>query len=398
MKRFLYVGNWGFHPAPKGVSLFTYDDETGDIELVENVRQDTAAGQLCLDEEKKILYSVNECGDRPNEYGGGGQLLAYKIDEETGKLTLINERDSLCPEPSYLCKDITGKYIMACHCADPWHVTKIVRNEDGTLSNQVLFDDGAVVVFKINEDGSIGDAIDYLTWPCTSKIDDRHMVMVDPVSGHIQLTEMISRLHAIQMSPDGKMFITCDKGMDKIYAFKLSEEGKLLATDTFEATWRSFPRYAAFHPTKKILYANSEFSGEVNVFTYDSDAGTLKHITSVDACDKDYGMVDGKPVGAQDIQIHPDGHALYVTTCGINSITVFTLDDEGMPTFKQIINSEGNLPRGIAFSPDRRFLLSGNMVSGDITLFSINPDGTLEYTGKKFDAVSPSALRFYPSR
>ena len=398
MKRFLYVGNWGFHPAPKGISVFEYDDETGNIDLIENIHQDIAAGQLDIDYEKGILYAVNEAGDRPGEYGGGGKLLAFRIDGETGRLTLVNERDSLCPEPSYIRRDATGRYLLTCHCADPWHVTKIVRNEDGTLSNEVLFDDAAVVLFRLNEDGSIGEAVDFKTWEGCNKLDEKHQVNVDPVSGHIQLVEIISRLHAVLPSPDGKMFITLDKGMDKIYAFKIDYENeKIIHTDTWQAAWQSFPRYAYFHPTLNIMYANSEFCSDVNVFSYDSENGKLNYIKTVSCTDKDYGLVEGKPVGAQDILVHPDGKTLYVTTCGINSITVFDLDSDGMPAFRQIINSDGNLPRGIAISPDKRFLLSGNMVSCDITLFKINEDGTLKYTGKKSEAVSPSAMRFYPA-
>lgn len=32
-KKFLYVGNWGFHPAPKGISRFLYEEETGELTL-----------------------------------------------------------------------------------------------------------------------------------------------------------------------------------------------------------------------------------------------------------------------------------------------------------------------------------------------------------------------------
>lgn len=395
-KKFLYVGNWGFHPAPKGISRFLYDEETGEMTLQETIRPDVAAGQLCLDRERGILYAVNERGDRTNEYGGGGSLLAFKIDPESGELTKISERDSLCPEPSYLCLDGSGKYILTCHCGDPWHVTKIVRKADGTLGNEVLFDDAAVVMFRLNEDGSIGDACDYLAFPGNNKLSETSRVNVDPVTNHIQLVEIISRLHAVIISPDKEMVVACDKGMDKLYVMKLDREnGKLIHTDTFEAKWSSFPRYGAFHPALPVFYSNSEYCGDVYMFRYDSAQGKLTHVTTASATDRDYGMVDGKPVGAQDILVHPQGHAMYVTTCGINSISVFALDAEGKPELKQLINSGGNLPRGLVISPDGRFLLSGNMVSGDITTFEINEDGTLKSTGKLFEAVSPSAMKFF---
>lgn len=84
---------------------------------------------------------------------------------------------------------------------------------------------------------------------------------------------------------------------------------------------------------------------------------------------EDYGMVEGKPVGAQDILVHPDGKWLYVTLCGLNLIVVMKIDENGIPTVIQRIPSGGNLPRGLALSPDGRYLLAGNMVSGDITTF-----------------------------
>lgn len=395
-KKFLYVGNWGFHPAPKGISRFLYDEETGELTLQETIRPDVAAGQLCLDGERGILYAVNERGDRANEYGGGGSLLAYQIDRETGGLTQLSECDSLCPEPSYLCLDGSGQFIVTCHCGDPWHVTRIVRKPDGTLGNEVLFDDAAVVLFRLNGDGSIGPACDYLAFPGNNKLSETSRVNVDPVTNHIQLVEIISRLHAVVISPDKEMIVACDKGMDKLYVLKIDREnGRLIHTDTFEARWSSFPRYGAFHPTLPVFYSNSEYCGDVYMFRYDSAVGKLHHVTTVSATDRDYGMVDGKPVGAQDILVHPDGHAMYVTTCGINSISVFALDGEGKPELKQVIHSGGNLPRGITVSPDKRFLLSGNMVSGDITTFEILEDGTLKSTGKVFEAVSPSAMRFF---
>lgn len=392
--RTLYVGNWGFHPAPKGISVFDFHEENGALTLRENMLPEIAAGQLCLDRKKRILYAVNECGDRPGEYGGGGELLSFRIGED-GNLTLLNRRDSLCPEPSYLCIDRTGEYLLACHCADPFHVTKLKRQPDGTLTNEVLFDDGGVILYRLEPDGSIGAAVDALTWPGQNRLSETSKVNVDPVSGHVQLVEIISRLHSVLMSPDGEMFITCDKGMDRIYAFKLDREReRLVHTDTFQAAWSSFPRYAAFHPTLPMIYVNSEWCGDVNVLTYDSKAGTLRHAATVSALDRDYGLVDGKPVGAQDILLSPDGRTMYVTTCGIHAISVFTTDEDGIPHLRDVVNSRGRLPRGLTFSPDGRFLLSGNMLSGDVTVFRVKDDGGLEFTGNTYAAVSPSALRF----
>ncbi len=399
-KSYVYVGNWSFQPKPakgKGISIFQYDPENGDLELMETIRPDVAAGQLYLDAERKVLYAVDECGERRGEIGGGGYLLAFRIDSETGKLTLMNQKDSLAPEPSYLHLDKSGKYLVTCHCVDPFHVTKIVKRPDGTYGNEVLFDDTALVMFRINDDGSLGDACDVAVTRGTGGKDPRSQVNIDPVSGHIQLVEVISRLHSVVASPSGEMLAVCDKGMDRIHTYRIDREnGKLVHLDTWVSDEVAcFPRYGAFHPTLPIYYANNENYAGLNSFHYDENTGKLDLLKKLYLLPEDPGLVEGKPVGAQDIMVHPNGKYLYSTLCGLNLIVVCDLDEKGLPTVKQLVESNGNLPRGIQLSPDRRFLLSGNMVSGDITTFAVNEDGSLTSTGKVFEAVSPSAIRFF---
>ena len=150
-KNYAIVGNWSFEARPakgKGISVFSYEPESGALSLIETIRPDVAAGQLCLDKERNILYICNECGERWGEIGGGGYIMAYQFHPETGKLTLINEKETLCPEPSYVCMDASKKYLAICHCSDPWHVTKIVKHGDGTFGNEVVFDDTGLVLFR----------------------------------------------------------------------------------------------------------------------------------------------------------------------------------------------------------------------------------------------------------
>lgn len=396
-RHFAIVGNWGFAPAPKGITTFEYFPESGELKHIETIRQDIAAGQLTIDQERGIVYAVNECGERPGEIGGGGSVLAFKIDSNTGKLTLINQKDSLSPEPSYLCLDKSKKYLMVCHCSDPWHVTRIVRHADGSYGNEVLFDDVGLVLFRIEEDGSLGEVCDVNFTPGGHGKDPNTQVNVDPVTNHIQLVRVISRQHAIVSDPSSDVFALMDKGMDKVYTYKLDrEKGKLLRADVWSAPdIACFPRYAAFHPSLPILYVNNENLAQLDCFHYDVETAKIRHFCSIPLVSEDPGLVDGKPVGAQDILVHPSGKALYVTLCGLNSIVTVALDPDGKPTLKSSVLSGGNLPRGICITPDETMLLSGNMVSGDITTFSIAADGTLKATGKIYKAVSPSAIRFF---
>lgn len=399
-KIYAYVGNWSFEAAPakgKGITVFAYEPESGTLNQIETVRPDVAAGQLWLDQDRGILYSNDECGERRGEIGGGGYVLAFRIDPKTGALSLMNRRDSLSPEPSYLCLDKSGRYLTVCHCADPWHVTRIVKRPDGSFANEVLFDDTALVLFRLNDDGSLGDVCDVDVTPGSGGMGEHSQRNVDPVSGHIQLVRVISRLHAVVASPDGEMLAVCDKGMDRVYTYRIDRErGRLERLDVWKAPEVAcFPRYAAFHPKKPVLYVNNENYALLNSFHYDSRSGKLERFDKVYLLPEDPGPVDGKPVGAQDILVHPNGRVLYCTLCGLNLIVVCRLDGEGRPVPCQRIPSRGVLPRGLALSPDGRYLFSGNMVSGDITSFSVDDEGLLTDTGRTFPAVSPSAIRFF---
>jgi len=398
-KIYAIVGNWGFSPAPKGITTYEYLPESGDLKLIETTRPDIAAGQLCLDQERSIVYVCNECGERRGEIGGGGYVLAFRFDPKSGTLTMMNEKDSLCPEPAYLCLDKSKKYLLACHCSDPWHVTKVVKHEDGTFSNEVLFDDTGLVLFRINDDGSIGDACDISITKGTGGKGINSEVNVDPVSGHIQLVQVLSRLHCIVPSPDGELFVACDKGMDCVYTYNLDREnGKLIQLDRFDTNPKVFPRYAAFHPTIPVFYANNEFDPTLNGFTYDKETGKITQFCNVPLLFEDRGLMDGKPVGAQDILVAPDGKTLYCSLVGVHSIAVLRLDPQGIPTLTQVIPCGGNMPRAMQLSPDGRFLFSGNMISGDITAFHVIEDGKLLDTGKKTEAVSPSVIRFFVTK
>jgi len=397
-KSFVYIGNWSFQgAASKGITIFEYLPESGDLKMIETICPDVAAGQLYLDAKNNILYSNDECGEQRGQIGGGGYVLAFRIDPETGKLTEMNRKASLSPEPSYLCLDRSGKYLTVCHCSDPFHVTRIVRDENGEFHNKVLFDDTGLVMFRINEDGSIGSVADVAVTQGSGGKDEHASRKVDPVSGHIQLVRVLSRLHSVVASPDGELLVVCDKGMDKVYTFKVDRgAGKLIHKFTWDAPEVAcFPRYSAFHPEKPFVYVDNENHASVNTFRYDCETGILERMDCTYLLKEDPGLIDGKPVGCQDILMHPNGRMLYCTLSGLNTIVACRLDEMGKPTPVQWLHCRGNFPRGIALSPDERFLLCGNMVSGDVTIFAADADGLLTDTGKTIEAVSPSAIRFY---
>lgn len=400
-KYFAYVGNWNFHPADKGITCYRYYPEDGSLELIETVHPEIAAGQCWLHPEKPILYVVNEKGDLDGKMGGGGYVHAFAIDRETGKLTQISNMESLCTEPCYVVVDKSRKHVLVSQHADPFYVTKVVKHGDGTWGNQIIMEDAGLLLIGLNDDGSLGDIQDVYITKSNGGLGREGKKLVDPVTGHVQLTRVISRQHSVMPSPSGNIYVVCDKGMDRVYTFGVDDEhNELKLLDTYVDDLGVFPRYSSFHPTLPVLYTNNERKCEVHVFHYDDETGKINILQKVDILTPEYQgkeyAITCRPMGAQDILVHPNGKVVYCTVeGGDNLIAVLKVQEDGTLELVQNIDCEGTMPRGICISPDGRFLLSGNLTSGDVTVFRIAEDGLLSYTGKKYEAVSPSAIRIF---
>jgi len=376
-KMYAIVGNFGFHSGPKGVSIYNYDPATANMELIESAFDDVNVGHQSIDTERKIIYITNECPSLRGQTGGGGYLMALKIDPNNGSLRLINEKETLSAEPCYTCLDKSKRYILVSHHADFGFVTKIVKNEKG-YSSTTVFDDTALVLFRINEDGSIGD------------LSDLSLTPGDGVSG----PHTISRHHSVIADPTGELFVVCDKGLDKIYTYHLDREnGKLVQLQVTTVEAGLVPRYSVFHPTLPIFYVNFEKKTLAHAYQCDITTGKIDLVDSASLIVDEKSVKGIDRVEAADILIHPCGNYLYASIRGANMIAVLDVDDAGMISLRENIDCGGVNPRGLCISPDARFLFSANMDSGNIAIFSINADGSLQATGMEAKARCPGNIR-----
>ncbi len=376
-KMFALVGNFGFAPGPKGLQVYSYDPATANMELIESVFDDVNVGHQSIDAERNIVYITNECPSHRGQTGGGGYLMALKIDPESGKLRLINEKETLSAEPCYTCLDKTKRYILVSHHVDFGFVTKIVKGEKG-YSSVTVFDDTALVLFRINEDGSLGDVCDLSLTPG------------EGTSG----PHTTSRHHSVIADPTGELFVVCDKGLDKIHTYRLDQaNGKLVQLQDTTVETGLVPRYGVFHPTLPIFYANYEKKTVVHAYRYDIVTGKLDRIGSAPLILDEKAAEGLGKVEAADILIHPNGKYLYASIRGANSIAVLAIDDAGAISLRESTDCGGVNPRGLCISPDARFLFTANIDSGNIATFSIGADGALRATGTGAKARCPGSMR-----
>jgi 6-phosphogluconolactonase len=400
-KTYALVGNFGFGPGAKGLSVYGYESATADMVHLSTAFEDVNVGHQSVDTERGIVYFVDERPSLRGQTGGGGYVVAAKIDPESGNLSLINEMPSLSQEPCYTYLDKTKRYLVVSHHADFGFVTKIVRNGGG-YSTETFFDDTALVLFRIEQDGSVGDACDVALTPG------------DGAAG----PHVWSRHHAVLADPTGEMYVVCDKGLDKFHTYRLDRaNGKLVHLETFAVEGDLGPRYATFHPTLPILYANYEKKPVVQGYRYDVATGVLDQMGSAPL------MTEGRAAGAAkadilihpktlqekmqmekavgdpdkaepaDILIHPSGKYLYASVRFTNTISVLDVDEAGAISLREVIDCGGVNPRGLCISPDARFLFAANMNSGNVTTFAIGADGALRATGTGAKATCPGSMR-----
>ena len=313
--------------------------------------------------------------------GGGGQVYAFAIDPETGDLTEINHQPSYGSLPCSVAVDATGKYLIATNHTGSAPVTKTVKDASGKYRIVLEYDDATTVLYRLNDDGSIGDPCDIYKHSGNGP---------DPEQSH-------PRIHSVVMSPSGNLFAVCDKGSDQIFFFRINRETEKLEVcggEGYKSIPGSSPRYSVFHPTRPYFYMNNETKAVIRAFRYDED-GKLEPICTVNALPED--CEDNPTMMQSDIRIHPSGKYLYDLIRGINAVSVFEIKEETGEIEKiQTVTLDGTGPRGCAISPDGRFMHIAALTSKEILVWAIGEDGKLSPTGKKISQPSPGNVTFFP--
>ncbi|MBS6644915.1 MAG: beta-propeller fold lactonase family protein [Clostridiaceae bacterium] len=380
-KTFAYIGNWS-NPrtgGTGGITVTEYDEEKGTFSLLCRCFPEINCGAACLDQEKGIIYYVNE---QTEVYGQnlGGQVFALKINPETGMLTEINHKPSYGLLPSYCAVDPSHQYLIVVNHSGRNVITKTIRDDEGEIKLIQEHDEAVVVLFPLGADGSIG-------MPCDIVRHTGHGALPNQDSPHI---------HSVMVSPCGSFFAVCDKGNDTLYFYRINREmGTIDLCDKLSAIPGSSPRYSAFHPTEPYLYFNNETKSIVSMVRFDQE-GKLEHVCSV-SCMEDNSL-DEKGMQS-DIRIHPSGKYLYDLIRDNSTIAVFVIDqDTKIPIRTQIVPAGSNgSGRGLAISPDGRYLHAAACPEDGIYTYKIGVDGYLKAMPTEFKDAAPGNITFYRS-
>lgn len=342
----LVIGTYTNTCESKGIYVYDFNTSTLDFKQKNSTDGVINPSYLTVSPSNNVIYSVNENGAKSN-------VSAFKYVPATGKMSLLNKKDSEGADPCYIIND--DKNV-------------IVANYSG----------GSIAVFGKKNDGSFTDAKQVIKLSGSSVNKDRQ------ASAHI---------HTVYFSPDKKYVFATDLGSDKIYMYSYNADGDhnvLTLKETISVKPGSGPRHLAFNPNGIFMYLLNELDGSLIVYSYINDKLAVIQETTVVA--KGF---EGATGGA-DIHFTADGRYMYATDRGdANTITVFKAHSNGKVNVVQSISTQGCGPRNFVIDPTENYILVANQDTNNVVIFKRDKlSGMLTDTGKKIELCAPVCLLF----
>lgn len=343
-------------PHSEGIYAYRFDSATGKAEALGLAAKTANPTFLAIHPDQHHLYAANEEGQWKGQ--PGGYVTAFSIDSATGKLTELNQQSTVGGGPCHVSVDQTGKVLMAAN-----------------------YGGGSVVSFPIQTDGSVAPY---------SAFFQHHGSSVNPGR------QKEPHAHSINVSPENHFAFVADLGTDQVLAYPISpNDGRILEAkaEAFHVAPGSGPRHLTFSPDGRFAYVINELLSTVGVLAYSPEKGTLSLKQTISTLPADF---KGNSTTAE-VRVHPNGHFVYGSNRGHNSLAVFRVEDDGQLVWLENIPTGGKTPRNFNLDPTGRWLWAANQDSDSIFIFAVDgATGHLTPTGQKLEVGGPVCVRFLP--
>ena len=324
----VYIANAG--AADYGVTVAALDYDKGALEVVQHVTEISECHYLNLHPNGELLLATT--------MDGAVEVVSFAIDA-AGMLRKVSSAPAAGTSPAYVCADASGK------CA------LLVNYVNGGAR-------GNIRVYPIDEAGNLGEVSEHI------EIDDS--------TGPNRERQDVSHPHMIVTTPDNRFAVVPDLGTDKIYLYALdAAKGKLSPAQSLDLPAGAGPRHVAFHPTLPRMYGINELDSTVAAWFYD-EQNNFTRLSIEPTLPADYQQPTERQNTTADVHVHPNGRFLYGSNRGHDSIVIYRLGADGLPSYITTESTRGAWPR--AFMIDRRgeYLVVGNRHTDNAAVFSID--------------------------
>ncbi|SDI25764.1 lactonase family protein [Propionivibrio dicarboxylicus] len=351
---FAYVGSRTTKERnARGIGLSVYAVTPGETAwtLVQVLDDLVNPSFLAFDRHQRALYAVH--GDR-------SEISAFRIDPQTGRLTLINQASTEGKNPVHLCIDPGNRFI--------------------TVANHIT---STLALMPLGEDGSIGPVCD--------------LVSLTGTLGPHRVEQPFPKPHQVLFDRAERFIAVPDKGLDRTFVFRIDTDAqKLVAVEgaTAPAQENAGPRHLVFSPSNQFAYIVNELNSTITACRFDATTGALSPFQVVPSL-PDSCVVNSR---ASEITITSDCRFLYASNRGYDSVSIYGVDPgNGRLSFVDCERIEGRTPRFITLSPDERHLFVANEDSDEIIACRIDPrSGKLMPCGTAARTGSPVCIVFRP--
>ncbi len=309
---------------------------------------------MTLSPDRKFLYSTHA----PVEFGGKTheEVTAFRTQGRPGQLELLNRQSACGSAACHLSVDKTGR-------------TVVVAN----------YETGSVACFPICADGTLAPISTFVQHVGAS---------INPAR------QEGPHAHCARFSPDNRFVCAADLGLDQVVVYEhlIAESGPTLKLSSHASvSTGAGPRHLHFHPQGRFLYVLNELGNSVTVFAWDATPGTLTELQTIATLPDDW---TGESYCA-DLAITPNARWLHATNRGHDSITAYSIADDGRLTLIGTCPSGGKEPQNLVLAPGGEVLLCANMKSDSIAIFRIDAkSGRLLLAGEPQPVPSPSCIQF----
>ncbi len=335
-QHYLYVASHSDHPG-EGISCYRFDPSSGGLTFAGKSSEVNKVLYLAVHPHHPILYAA---ADTVTAEGvPDGLISAFRIDSDTGNLSLLNQQHTGGRTPCYISVDQTGQLLAVAH----------FRGEA---------DVGSLCTLPVLSDGRLGPVGQFLQHEGESVHPQR---------------QLCSHVHAAVFDTDNRHLLVTDLGRDKLMSYRIDFPAQGVSrSPVAQATLPpgSGPRHVAFHPDGRSLYLINELNSTLTTFAYHPATGEMTARQTLSTLPQDF---TGKNTCA-DIHVHPSGKFVYGSNRGHDSVAVFSVveGDGGLSLIW--FAATGKEPRGFTLTDDGAFLLTANQKSHSITSFGIDAE------------------------
>lgn len=289
----------------KGIYALRLDPASGELEPVGVTAQVANPSYLAFDGARRFLFAVNELKSYQNK--PTGTVSAFAIDPRTGALEFLNRQPT--------------------HGTDPCHVAVGPKGRHLFVAN---FMSGSVCVLPVHDDGSLGEACDFIQHQGSG---------IDPAR------QAGPHAHSVTLDRANRFAFVPDLGLDRLMAYRFEPKRGMLEPN--HIPWLKMkpgagPRHVAFHPGGGLAYLVNELNSTVAALKYDRKAGSFRELQVVPTLPDGF---EGASTCA-DVQLSPSGAFAYASNRGHDSITVYRVHQRsGRLTCVGHQPTGGNTPR-----------------------------------------------------